>query len=327
MNTNSKVLVVGGAGYIGGLVVDLLKSAEYDVTVYDSLLYESRYLKPCNLVYGDIRDTDKLVTEAHKHDCTIFLAGLVGDPACQVNVKATEEINFHAVRDFSKRLSPSKKLIFISTCSVYGAQDDVLDETSPTSPLSAYASTKLAAEEYVQDFGGTIFRLGTVYGPGDAYSRIRLDLVVNLLTARAIKHKKIAIFGGQQWRPIISAYDVAEYILEACERDLPGIFVLSKENVLLSELGQRVAQCIEGTELVYNSIPFQDFRNYKVDNSKSLRAFRHRASRSVEDEVFRLESIIKQGRIKNLEDSIYSNGAFLKAHPETLEYKRGGVLV
>ncbi len=321
MNTDCRVLVVGGAGYIGGLVVDLLQSANYDVTVYDGLLYESRYLKPCNFVHGDIRDTNKLTTEAHKHDYVIFLAGLVGDPACQVNVKATEDINFHAVRDFVARFSHTKKLIFISTCSVYGAQDDTLDETSPTSPLSAYASTKLAAEQCVEDFGGTIFRLGTVYGPGDSYSRIRLDLVVNLLTARAIKHKKIAIFGGSQWRPIISAYDVAEYILEACERDLPGIFVLSKENVLLSELGQRVAQCIEGTELVYNSIPFQDFRNYKVDNSKSLRDFRYRATRTVEHEVFRLESLIKQGRIKNLEETIYSNGAYLKAHPEALEYK------
>jgi len=322
MNTDCKVLVVGGAGYIGGLVVDLLQEANYDVTVYDSLLYESRYLKPCNLVFGDIRDTDKLVAESHKHDYIILLAGLVGDPACQVNVKATEDINFHAVRDFTQRLSHTKKLIFISTCSVYGAQDDTLDETSPTSPLSAYASTKLAAEEYVLDFGGTIFRLGTVYGPGDHYSRIRLDLVVNLLTARAIKHKKIAIFGGSQWRPIISAYDVAQYIREACERDLPGIFVLSKENVLLSELGQRVAQCIEGTELVYNSIPFQDFRNYKVDNSKSLRTFRYRAVRTVEQEVLRLETIIKESRIKNLEEPIYSNGAYLKAHPEVLDYKR-----
>lgn len=110
MNTDCKVLVVGGAGYIGGLVVDLLQEANYDVTVYDSLLYESRYLKPCNLVFGDIRDTDKLVAESHKHDYIILLAGLVGDPACQVNVKATEDINFHAVRDFTQRLRTPKNL-------------------------------------------------------------------------------------------------------------------------------------------------------------------------------------------------------------------------
>jgi len=320
-DAGASVLVVGGAGYIGGIVVDLLQQAGYGLTVFDSLVYEPRYLKPVPFVWGDIRDTNSLLAEASKHDIIVLLAGLVGDPACQVNVQATEEINFLAVRDFVRRLSPSKKLIFISTCSVYGAQDDTLDETSPTNPLSAYASTKLAAEEYVTDFGGTIFRLGTVYGPGDTYSRLRLDLVVNILTAHAIRKKSISIFGGEQWRPIIAATDVAEYIVEACDRDRPGIYVLSRENVLLRDLGQRVADCIEGTKLTLNSIPFQDFRNYKVDNAKSLRDFSYRPRHSVEDEVFRLERIINSRRIKNLEDPVFSNGAFLKVHPEALEFK------
>lgn len=317
----NNVLVIGGAGYIGGLTVDFLTDEGYDVTVFDGLVYESRYLKPCNFIYGDIRNTKHLLDVANDFDTIVYLAALVGDAACQVDLEHTENINYLAVKNFVKGLNKGKKLIFISTCSVYGAQDGMLNEESPTNPLSAYASTKLKAEASILEYGGLIFRLGTVYGVGDSYSRIRLDLVVNVLTLKAIKNKRISIFGGEQWRPIISVYDVAKYITEACGSDHFGIYCLGQENVHLADLGKRVAQLIPGTVLELNDIPFQDFRNYKVDNSKSLKDFKHKPVKTVESEVAVLAKILKENRIQNPESEIYHNGIFLKNNLEVLNVR------
>jgi len=278
-------------------------------------------LKPCNFVFGDIRNTTHLLDVAKDFDIIVYLAALVGDAACQVDLEHTENINHVAVKNFVSGLEPGKRLIFISTCSVFGAQEGMLNEESPTNPLSAYASTKLKAETSIVNYGGLIFRLGTVYGVGDTYSRIRLDLVVNVLTLRAIKNKKISIFGGEQWRPIISVYDVAKYITEACGSAHTGIYCLGQENVHLADLGRRVAELIPGTVLELNDIPFQDFRNYKVDNSKSIRDFNHKPVKTVETEVAVLAKLIKENRIQNPEAEVYHNGVFLKNNLEVLNVR------
>ncbi len=135
-----KVLVCGGAGYIGGITCDILIREGFDVTVYDNLLYENRYLKEIPFIYGDIRDTEKLYKISKDFDIIVLMSALVGDPACNIDHKLTEEINYKAIKDFCKIISPDKHLIFISTCSVYGAQEGMLDENSPTNPLSSYCS-------------------------------------------------------------------------------------------------------------------------------------------------------------------------------------------
>jgi nucleoside-diphosphate-sugar epimerase len=208
----------------------------------------------------------------------------------------------------------------MSTCSVYGAQDGLLNEESTTNPLSSYASTKLAAEKYILEKGGTIFRLGTVFGLGDTYSRLRMDLVVNVLTMKAVKEGEITINGGEQWRPIIAVKDIAEYVTEACKEEYEGIFVLAKENVVIRELGERVAKLIPNTKIKYTEISFQDARNYKVDNSKSLNTFKYKPQVTVEDEVFRMLSMFKENRVQNPEDKVYHNGAYLKNKKEKNEF-------
>jgi nucleoside-diphosphate-sugar epimerase len=307
-----KVLVVGGAGYIGGATVDELINEGHEVAVYDILVYETRYLKPVTFIYGDIRDTEKLQTVAKDYDVIVLMAALVGDPACQVNVKLTDEINYQAIRNFCKVIDPSKHIIFMSTCSVYGAQDGMLDETSPTNPLSSYASTKLAAEKYIEELRGTIFRLGTVYGLGDDYSRIRMDLVVNVLTMRAYYSQEITINGGEQWRPIISVVDIAKYIAESVKRDIRGTYVLSKENVIIRDLGLKIAAIVPDTRINYVEIPFQDARNYRVSAAKSDATFLHRPSVSVEAEVNRFLKLFRENRIANPLDQVYNNGAHIK---------------
>lgn len=311
-----KILVVGGAGYIGGLTCDNLIKNGYDVTIYDSLLYENRFLKEIPFVYGDIRDTEKLVNVAKNFDTIVLMAALVGDPACSVDPLLTEEINFKAIKNFCDQISNDKHIIFMSTCSVYGAQDGLLNEESQTNPLSSYASTKLKAEEYVSKKHGTIFRLGTVFGLGDTYSRIRMDLVVNVLTMKAVREGKIIINGGEQWRPIIAVKDIAGYVTEACEKKQNGIYVLSKENVVIKELGERIATLVPNTKVEYTEISFQDARNYKVDNSKSLKEFNYKAVVTVEDEVKRMIKLFEENRIENPEDKLYHNGIFLKNKKE-----------
>jgi len=311
-----KVLVCGGSGYIGGLTCDYLLESGFEVTVYDNLLYENRYLKDIPFINGDIRDTAKLYEESIDFDVIVLMAALVGDPACSVDHKLTEEINYKAIKDFCDVVSPHKHLVFMSTCSVYGAQDGMLDENSETNPLSSYAATKLQAEKHVLDVGGTVFRLGTVFGLGDTYSRLRMDLVVNVLTMKAIKYREITINGGEQWRPIIAVKDIAGYVTEACEKKHEGVYVLSLENVIIKELGERVVSMIPNTKINYTEISFQDARNYKVNNTKSLDIFDYKANVSVEEEVMRMIDMFKDGRVKNPEDKVYHNGAYLRKQKE-----------
>src|SRR5512137_181598 len=163
------ILVVGGAGYIGGCLTDLLRSQGHHVTVVDRLLYEERFLKDVPFVFADVRDTDALVAIHQKYDTIIWLAAIVGDGACAQDPEVTFEVNYHAVKRFLERTK--RRIIFPSTCSVYGAQDGLLTEESPTNPLSAYAESKLMAEKVVLDHGGLAFRLGTLFGLGDNFSR------------------------------------------------------------------------------------------------------------------------------------------------------------
>jgi len=307
----NKVLLVGGAGYIGGLTCDYLINKGFEVTVYDNLLYEDRYLKQIPFIYGDIRDTKKLYDTSKDYDIIVLMAALVGDPACSVDPQLTESINYKAIKDFCEVVSPSKHIVFMSTCSVYGAQDGLLNEESNTNPLSSYASTKLMAEKYVLEKNGTVFRLGTVFGLGDTYSRIRMDLVVNVLTMKAVKNGEITINGGEQWRPIIAVKDIAGYVTEACEKKYAGIYVLAKENVIIRELGEKIAKLVPNTKINYTEISFQDARNYRVDNAKSLSTFEYKPTVTVEDEVARMITLFKDNRIQNPEDRVYNNGAYL----------------
>jgi len=311
-----KVLLVGGAGYIGGLTCDYLIEGGFDVTVYDNLLYENRFLKEIPFIYGDIRDTQKLYETSKDFDIIVLMAALVGDPACSVDPILTEEINYTAIKNFCDVVLPNKHLIFMSTCSVYGAQDGLLNENSPTNPLSSYASTKLKAEEHVLKLGGTVFRLGTVFGLGDTYSRLRMDLVVNVLTMKAVKTGSIIINGGEQWRPIIAVKDIAGYVTEACNEKYSGIYILSKENVIIKELGEKIGNLVPNTNVKYTEISFQDARNYKVDNSKALNTFKYKPIVTVEDEVLRMITLFKENRVEDPEDKVYHNGAFLRNKKE-----------
>ena len=121
-----KVLIVGGAGYVGGVVTDLLVRNKFDVTVYDSLLYEDQYMKDCSFILGDVRDQIKLKSLLDKFDSVVWIAALVGDGACNIDPILTDEINFKSVQFLSQNYNG--RIVFFSTCSVYGAQNELLNE-------------------------------------------------------------------------------------------------------------------------------------------------------------------------------------------------------
>ena len=196
-----RVLVVGGAGYVGGGVTDYLREMGHETRVYDALFYEESYRKDVDFVYGDVRDHERLLPQLKWAEVVVWLAALVGDGACALNPDITEVINQQEVKWLADHFDG--RIIFMSTCSVYGAQDTVLDETSPTNPLSVYASTKLAAEQHLVGKNALIFRLGTLFGVSDQFARIRLDLVVNTLVLKAATQGKLTVFGGDQFRPLL----------------------------------------------------------------------------------------------------------------------------
>ena len=303
------ILVVGGAGYVGGGIVDLL-SKKHDVTVYDSLIYENSFRKDVNFIFGDIRDYKKLNPILKNYDAVVWLAALVGDGACAINPTLTHEINAETVSNLTKNFNG--KIVFLSTCSVYGAQDGILNEDSSVNPLSEYASSKLIAEKYLEDSDAIIFRLGTLFGIGDQFSRIRLDLVVNILTTKALKDKKMSVFGGDQWRPLLHVKDVANAIDRTLETDVNGIFNIHHKNYKIIELAKKIKEKIPDVVIETTPLPFQDTRNYQVSSEKLKVATGFEALIEIDQGINEVYDLISSNRIKDTNDPRYSNQSFLQ---------------
>ena len=304
-----KILVVGGAGYVGGGIVDKL-SQEHEVTVYDSLIYETSYRKKVNFILGDIRDTTKLNNILNGFDVVVWLAALVGDGACAINPDLTNEINSESVKNLVENFD--KRIIFLSTCSIYGAQDGVLTEDSGTNPLSEYASSKLKAEEYLKDSDALIFRLGTLFGLSDEFSRVRLDLVVNILTAKALIDKKISVFGGEQWRPLLHVNDVSNAISHCLKTDVSGIYNLHHKNYRIIDIAREIENKVKDVELEVTPMSFEDARNYQVSSKKLLDDTGFEASIELINGVNEIYELIFDNRIKDITDPRYSNQNFLQ---------------
>ena len=306
-----KVLVVGGAGYVGGGIVDKL-SQNHEVTVYDSLIYETSYRKNVNFILGDIREYDKLNKILDNFDVVIWLAALVGDGACSINPELTFEINSESIKNLVKNFD--KRIVFLSTCSVYGAQDGVLTEESETNPLSEYASSKLLGEEYLKDSNSIIFRLGTLFGISDQFSRVRLDLVVNILTAKALMEKKISVFGGDQWRPLLHVKDVANAIDQTVDTSLNGIYNLHYKNYKIIDIAEKIKEKIGDVEIDITPMSFEDARNYQVSSEKLEGESKFKAEIGLEQGIDEIYELILNNRIKDINDPRYSNQNFLKEH-------------
>ncbi len=305
-----KILIVGGAGYLGGAITDLLMQSEHEIIVYDILLYEETYRKPIPFIYGDIRDRERLKPHLDWADVVIWLAALVGDPACTLNESLTNEINRDSVCYLRDNFRG--RIIYMSTCSVYGAQDTLLDEESLLNPLSLYAKTKLWSEEILADANALIFRLGTLYGISDEFSRIRFDLVVNTLVMRAVFHGKISVFGGAQYRPLLHVRNAASAICNALERTNTGIYNLHSENVTIIEIAQRVKKYFPTLQIEMADVIFKDNRNYRVSSDKAKKELGFKSVLIIDDGIKELKELLDQGRLKNSFMARFSNYLYLR---------------
>ena len=305
------ILVVGGAGYVGGGIVDKLKK-NHNVTVYDSLIYEESYRKDVDFVYGDIREQKKLLPLLDKCDAVIWLAALVGDGACAINPELTFEINSDSVKFLAENFN--KRIVFLSTCSVYGAQEGLLDESSTINPLSAYATSKVKAEDYLKDSNAIIFRLGTLFGISDEFSRIRLDLVVNILVTKALTEGKLTVFGGDQWRPLLHVIDVANAIDHTLNFKTTGIYNLHYENFKIIDIANAIVERIPSASIETTPMKFQDARNYQVSSEKLFQDTGFKASTNLLQGIDEVFNLISNNRIKDVSHSRYSNQNFLEEH-------------
>lgn len=302
----NKILVVGGAGYIGGAVTDLLLQKKANFSVYDNLLYEHQYLKQVDFIYGDVRDYKKLGQLLPKYSHIIWLAAIVGDSACQIKSKLTKAINQSSVEWLSRNYNG--RIIFLSTCSVYGKNENEVSEEDKLNPLSLYAKTKMKAEKCLLDKNSIIFRLGTVFGVSDTYSRIRMDLVVNYMTATAITKRKLSVFGGSQWRPLVHVNNVADVIQLALKSPKKGIYNIATSNYQIKDLGVEISK-ITNCSIEYVKQTFEDQRNYRVsiDKARKNNFLKLSETYSVKYGIIQISDLIKTRRMKYTENDIYFN--------------------
>jgi len=314
----ARVLITGGAGYLGGALTDALRTSDHEVRVYDCLLYEESYRKDVPFVHGDIRDVTRLEPQLRWADVVVWLAALVGDPACALNEQLTMDVNVRALEAAAQRFPG--RIICMSSCSVYGAAEGLLHEESALQPLSLYAKTKIWGEELLARRPNVLqFRLGTLYGVGDTHARIRFDLVVNTLTMRAALHRKMSVFGGQQFRPFVHVKDIAQLIAQELTTPSAGTYNAHAENCTIHDLADRIHHHFPHAVVERSSVMTQDNRNYRTTSAKAQRDLGFRPERRIEDGIIELKALLEEGRIKNSFVTRFSNYLYLK--PLLQEYE------
>ncbi|MDW8105448.1 MAG: SDR family oxidoreductase, partial [Armatimonadota bacterium] len=320
------VLVIGGAGYIGSALLPKLLEKGYYVRLLDLFIYGEEAIEPyadhprLEIVRADFRQVDKVVACMRGMDAVVHLGGIVGDPACALDEELTIDVNLVATRtiaEIAKGFGVSR-FVFASTCSVYGASDEVLDERSMLNPVSLYARSKIASEQVLQslashEFSPIILRFGTIYGLS---GRIRFDLVVNLLTAKAVVDGKITVYGGDQWRPFVHVDDAASAIVKVLEAPLllvrNQIFNVGSDaqNYTLQQVGELIHQLVPTAELISMGAD-GDRRNYRVSFAKIRRVLGFRPSWTLEQGVLQVIEALRSGVIGDYRDARYSNVKFL----------------
>ncbi|ADG94575.1 NAD-dependent epimerase/dehydratase [Arcobacter nitrofigilis DSM 7299] len=275
-----RILVTGGAGYLGSILIPELLKAGHKVTVLDTFIFGQNsladvcYLENFNVVRGDTRDEVLLKELTKDKDIVIPLAALVGAPLCNRDMIGTVTINRDAIKTLSEVLSPSQKILMPVTNSGYGiGQDGVYcTEETPLNPISTYGKTKVEAEEIILQRENSIsFRLATVFGMSP---RMRLDLLVNDFTYRAVNDGFIVIFEGHFKRNYVHIRDVARAFLHGIENfdKMKGEAYnvgLSDANLSKLELCAKIKEYVPNFTIMEAQIGKDpDQRNYIVSNEK-----------------------------------------------------------
>jgi nucleoside-diphosphate-sugar epimerase len=282
-----RVLVTGSHGYIGSVLAPELMRAGHDVVGLDTCYYAGcdfgQDLASVPTTRMDVRDVT--ATDLEGFDAVVHLAALSNDPIGDLNEQWTYDINLDATLAVARaaREAGVRRFVFASSCSMYGASDsdDLLDESAPLRPLTAYAESKVRAEEGLADLGDRDFvvvsmRNATVYG---ASPRLRLDIVLNNLAGWAHTTGRIRLLSdGRSWRPLIHVRDLSRAALAMLEA--PDDLVRgeafnvgsAEQNYLIRDLAGVLAD-VSGCEIELASDASPDPRSYRVDFSRLARAF------------------------------------------------------
>ena len=314
MTNATKVLLAGGAGYVGSVLAQELLERGYAVRILDRLYYGEDGLRDIRdrveLVVGDVRVLHPAILEGV--DAVINLSGLSNDPTAEYNPQANYEMNTVATRKLAADCKSRgiKRFVFASSCSIYarGVGDDeedvLLDETSEVAPRAAYARSKYDAERHLlemadEDFCPVILRKGTINGFSP---RMRYDLVVNTFVKDALSTGALTMhYGGEMWRPLVDIRDVARaYIacLEADEDKVRGeIFNVSFQNMRISELALRIREALSQANIkteIHADYAYKGVRSYRVSAHKIEQVLGIRAKVTVEESVIDMVEKIRR---------------------------------
>ena len=275
----SKILITGGAGYVGAVLTPYLLNKGHKITVIDLMIYGEEVLNKnpnLRIIKGDIRDTDLLKKELPNHEVVIHLACISNDPSFELDPKLGKSINLEAFKplvEISKQ-NLIKRFIYASSSSVYGLKrEKEIHENISLEPLTDYSRYKVECEAILkkyesENFTPIIIRPATVCG----YSpRQRLDVVVNILTNLAYHKRKISVFGGKQLRPNIHIKDMAkvyDVLISAPKSKISGeIFNVGYENKTVLDLANTVKSVL-GNDIQLVATPTDDNRSYHISSKK-----------------------------------------------------------
>jgi nucleoside-diphosphate-sugar epimerase len=311
-----KVLVTGGAGYIGSVLVRQLLNKGYEVRAFDSLkfggepLYDVMLHPHFEFVKGDVRSAEDVNKALEGIDSIAHLAAIVGDPACKKYSDEAKETNLEASIALFEAAEKSgvKRFVFASTCSNYGKMpdpDSFVTETSALNPVSLYAELKVKFEKYLLEerkdtqMCSTALRFGTVYGFSP---RIRFDLTVNEFTRNAAIYGEQEIWGAQFWRPYCHVDDLARsvvLVLESSEEKVrANVFNVgsTEENYNKGMIIEEVCKAVPNTQVKYIEMN-EDPRDYRVNFAKIKNELGFSITKRVPDGVKEIYTLLKTGII------------------------------
>lgn len=294
-----KILVTGGAGYIGSVLVGELLQANYSVIVLDRFLFGGESLlayihdKNLSIISGDIRDIKVVRKALQNTDAVIHLAALVGEPACREKPEVTKEINLYGAIKLAKEAKKAgvTRFIMTSTCSNYGVShgDEEATEESVLHPLSLYAETKIAAEKEIlalksTSFHPTAVRLATIFGLSP---KMRFNLMINEFAKEAATNGVVSVINKDAWRPFLHVSDAAQAFIKIISADIPKIdgeiFNVVSENIQKKLVAQLAKKKNPRVSVTMKPGKLDDKRDYRVSAKKIMKKLDFKPEFTVED--------------------------------------------
>ncbi len=334
-----KVLVVGGAGYVGCVLVEELLAKGYSVRVLDRLFFGrdplGSSLDRVELLTEDMRELDPSYFEGC--GAVINLGGLSNDPTAEFDPRANEELNTEAAIRVAEmaRQAGVERLVFASTASIYDrgvgqeAEDVLMDEEHPVDPKAAYATSKLAAEQGIlplasSGFVPVAFRMGTIFGFSP---RMRYDLVVNTFVKDALSEGRIHVFyGGSMWRPLLDVKDAARAYVTAlsCDPQLirGQVFNLAAGNFRVSELALRAQRTLQKLDVPVEldiDYSYRLVRSYRITSERAQRMLGFSSRVTVEESIEHMVAEIRRHGYTDFSHPRYYNIEWMKVLEETAQ--------